>query len=212
MTDKVHDLETAILNQAQQLANQLHEEAERSREEILREGRKRLHEREEREVLLAKSVADRRYRRQVLSEELSMQAKLDRLRWGLVQSTQQRLREELQQLADADDRYLPLLRDLIVAAVANFDQPDLVVEANARDHARLTGVWDDIRRASGKKLTMTETPLECIGGVIVRTPDNRERVDQTFEGRMHRLAGELHRAIQENLFPNGGQSHNTILS
>lgn len=214
MTDKVHDLEAAILNQAQQLANQFHEQAERSRDEILREARKRLHDREEHEVLLAKSLADRSYRRQVLSQELALQAKLDRLRWGLVQSTQQRLKEELEQLAETEERYLPLLRDLIVRGVAGFDQQTLVVEANARDHGRLSSVWDDIRRATeGKQVALGDTPLDCSGGVVVRTPDNRVRLDQTFEGRMHRLAGELHRVIQEKLFPGmTGQQHNTILS
>jgi V/A-type H+-transporting ATPase subunit E len=38
----------------------------------------------------------------------------------------------------------------------------------------------------------------------VRTPDNRIRVDNTFEGRIRRLQSRLYQTIVERLFP--GQS------
>ena len=52
--DQVEELEQAILAQANRLASEYRERAERSRDNILREAGERLHLREEREVLLAK--------------------------------------------------------------------------------------------------------------------------------------------------------------
>ena len=36
---------------------------------------------------------------------------------------------------------------------------------------------------------------------MVRTPDNRIRVDNTFEGRIRRLESRLYQTIVERLFP-----------
>jgi len=214
MTDKIGELEAAILGQAEQLAEEYRAQAQRSCRNILQEARDCLHVREEREILLAKSMAERSYRRQVLSQELALQAKLDRLRWGLVRAVQERLQSELQTLAKDEARYLPLLRDFIAHSAAQFNQSALVVEANASDRALLAAAWDDVRSvAADKQLTLGEAQLDCSGGVLLRTPDNCERLDQTFEGRMHRLSAELHRVIQETLLPpSPEQQHTAILS
>ena len=214
MTDKIGELEAAILGQAEQLAEEYRAQAQRSCRNILQEARDCLHVREEREILLAKAMAERSYRRQVLSQELALQAKLDRLRWGLVRAVQERLQSELQTLAKDEARYLPLLRDFIARSAAQFSQQALVVEANASDRALLAAAWDDICNiAADKQLTLGEAQLDCSGGVLLRTPDNCERLDQTFEGRMHRLSAELHRVIQETLLPpSPEQQHPAILS
>ena len=43
-----------------------------------------------------------------------------------------------------------------------------------------------------------------LGGILVRSDDNRIRVDNTFEGRMERLGRGLHQIIIERLLPEGG--------
>lgn len=210
MKDKVSELEAAILAQADRLAEQYREQARHSAARILKEARERLHLREEREVLLAKAQADRSYRRQVLSRELAMQAKLDALRWELVRGVQDRALDDLRKLTGDSTRYLALLTALIAQAVPAFDQPSLVVECNARDHALLSGQTAALQQAAGAvQLTLGDRQLDCSGGVLLRTPDDRQRLDQTFEGRMHRLAGELHRVIQDNLLPASPEDHNT---
>lgn len=209
MTDKVDELEAAILAQAGRLADQYREQARHSCADILKEARERLHLREEREVLLAKAQAERAYRRQVLSRELAMQAKQDALRWELVRGVTERLLEQLHALADDQSGYLKLLGRFIADGVQAFDQPELVVECNARDHALLNAHPEVLQGAAGRcDLRLGERQLDCSGGVLLRTPDDRQRLDQTVEGRMQRLAGELHRVIQETLLPASPEDHN----
>ncbi|MCB1831331.1 MAG: ATPase, partial [Gammaproteobacteria bacterium] len=83
--DQVEELEQAILAQANRLASEYRERAERSRDNILREAGERLHLREEREVLLAKAKAERAYRRRVQANELQLRKEMDHLRWNLVE-------------------------------------------------------------------------------------------------------------------------------
>lgn len=209
MTDKVSELERAILAQAERLADQYREQAQHSCDDILRAARERLHLREQREVLLAKAQAERAYRRQVLSRELGMQAKLDALRWDLVRGVEQRVLDSLRAITRDPERYLELIVQLVENAVQAFDTPELVVQCNGHDRALLTAHAGQLQAAAGDtRLRLGEHSLDCSGGVLLRTPDDRQRLDQTFEGRMHRLAGELQRVIQDSLLPNSPEDHN----
>lgn len=209
MTDKVDDLERAILAQAERLADQYREQARHSSDDILRAARERLHLREEREVLQAKAEAERAYRRRVLSKELAMQAKLDALRWELVRGVEERTLEALRAIAQDADRYLELIVQLVANGVQAFDATELVIESNGRDHALLATHAGQLQAAAGDThLSLGEQSLDCSGGILLHTPDDRERLDQTFEGRMHRLAGELQRVIQETLLPDSPEDLN----
>jgi V/A-type H+-transporting ATPase subunit E len=48
---------------------------------------------------------------------------------------------------------------------------------------------------------LDETAGEFLGGVLVRSVDDTVRVDNTFEGRMDRLADPINQVIAEVLFP-----------
>jgi len=74
--DQITELEAAILQRANRLAAEFRQRAERSRDNILREASDRLRLREEREVLLAKALAERAYRRQVQASELKLRAQM----------------------------------------------------------------------------------------------------------------------------------------
>ena len=82
--DQVTELESAILQRANRLAAEFKQRAERSRDNILREASDRLRLREEREILAAKTQAERSYRQRVQAAEIKHQEELDRLRWDLV--------------------------------------------------------------------------------------------------------------------------------
>lgn len=209
--DKVKELEAAILARANRLADQYRHQAQLSRDEILRESAEKLRLREEREVLFGKALAERAYRRYVQSNELRLQAHMDQLRWNLVKAVMERLEERLDELMERDEEYLKVLRGLLQSGIEQMQLPELVVEVNKTDQERLGRYWEEFTAELGPsvQLTLGEQPLHCRGGLLLRSPDNRIRLDNTFEGRTHRLQHQLHQAIQERLLPPSAEDVNT---
>ena len=203
--NQVTDLESAILARAHALAAEYRKRATRSKDNILRDAAERLHLREDREVLVAKALAERAYRRMVQSNELKLRKQMDLLRWNLVQGVLDRLSERIEELARDEEHYLPLLKSFVVQGASQIEREDLVVEVNATDLRRVREIWDDSYRnaVAGKTLTLGEEPIATLGGALVRSPDNRVRVNNTFEGRLQRLHHELHQRIVERLLPTG---------
>lgn len=202
--DQVTELESAILQRANRLAVEFRQRAERSRDNILREASDRLRLHEEREVLLAKALAERAYRRQVQANELRLRAQMDQVRWNLAKEVQERLLDRAAAFAKDTDRYLPALARLLAVAVAEFPgDVELVAEFNADDRQRLVPRWAEFAQDSvpDRPVALGAEPVRCTGGVIVRTPDNRIRVDNSFEGRMQRLEIRIYQTIVERLFP-----------
>jgi V/A-type H+-transporting ATPase subunit E len=202
--DQVTELESAILQRANRLAVEFRQRAERSRDNILREASDRLRLHEEREVLLAKAMAERAYRRQVQANELRLRAQMDQVRWNLAKEVQERLLDRAAAFTKDADPYLPALARLLATAAAEFPaDAELVAEVNAEDRQRLAPRWAEFvqEAAPDRSIALAAEPVHCTGGVIVRTPDNRIRVDNTFEGRMQRLEIRIYQTIVERLFP-----------
>ena len=88
-----------------------------------------------------------------------------------------------------------------------------MAELNARDLERLQPKWGEFveQAGIGKQVRLSSTPRQCLGGILVRTEDNRIRVDNTFDGRMERFAESLQQVITERLFAHeaskGGLMH-----
>lgn len=199
----VEQLEAALLARARTLADEYMERAHRSRDRIVAEENERLRLREEREVLAAKALGERAFRRRVQQAELDLQRELDRLRWELIRGVLGELPGRLAAVAADERRYLPLLRQWLArAAEAIEGGQDLVCELNAADHTRLAEHWDVFVREAvpGRRVALDPSPRSCGGGVLVRTADDRIRVDNTFEGRFGRLEEQLVREVVKRLF------------
>ena len=203
MADQVSELESAILHRAKRLAAEYHERAEHSRDNILHDAHERLHLREEREVLLAKARAERAYHRKVQANELRFKKEMDHLRWDLVEGILEQLADKMRKLTEDKERYLPVLSDLLTTGVEALDQPHLIAEVNARDHELLTPIWERFvsEAVPGREVTLGTTAIDTLGGVLIRSNDNRLRLDNTFEGRRERLANQLHQIIIQRLLP-----------
>ncbi len=206
--NQVQELERAILTRAERLGEEILRRAAHRRDEILREAEERLRLREERETLLAKARAERIYRRRVQSSELQLQADLDRLRWELVQGVFARLPERFAALREQGGDYLPLLRAWLAEGARLIERDPLVAELNPQDHAHLGPNWPAFVEAAhtGKRIDLAPEPRPMLGGILIRTPDDRIRVDNSFEGRRRRLQERLHRTIVEHLLPAGGEA------
>ncbi|WP_428609667.1 V-type ATP synthase subunit E [Sedimenticola sp.] len=201
--EQVQELESAILQRANRLAVEYRERAGHSRDNILQEAHKRLHLREEREVLLAKSKAERTFRRQVQANELKLQKEMDHLRWNLVLTVKQQLREQILELVEDEKRYLPLLQSLMTHAAQALERQQLVAHFNARDLQRVRSKWETFVQATAtdKQITLDPNPIHRIGGIILSSEDGLIRFDNSFEGREERLTDRLHQVILERLFP-----------
>ncbi len=204
MANQVHELETAILKRAQRLANEYRQRAEHSRDNILRDAHKRLHLREEREVLVAKAKAERVYRRKVQANELNFHKEMDHLRWSLVQGVKEQLGERMLQLAEHPEEYRQVFINWLTEAAAQLRTSELVAEVNAKDLQQFADQWEAMARqaAPDKTIHLHPTPIETLGGVLLRSEDNRIRIVNTFEGREERFERQLHQTIIEQLLPN----------
>ena len=209
----VNDLEAALLERAKSLAEESLARGRQHRDRVIQEENERLRLREEREVLAAKAMAERLYRRKVQSSELHLQEQLDQLRWRLTESVMHGLLERLHALVKDEQSYLPVVKILLATAASAIDQRELVAELNDLDLKRFKDHWAEIAReaAPDKSIILHSDPCTCSGGVRVRDKDNRELVDNTFEGRIERFIEELHRVVIERLFAQavniGGVAH-----
>jgi len=199
----VADLEKAILDRAQELASELATKANSRRDVILREVNDRLSLAEERENASARAEAERYQRRQVQADELKLQARLDRLRWELVQAVQARLVERMAELRADREAYLGWLENMLRDGDSLLPEGEILAEVNAEDHAWLQEHWQALvdRGAPGRKILLSSEPTWGSGGVRLRTADNRAQLDNRFEGRLSRLEAGIQRVILERLFP-----------
>ncbi|MEW8137175.1 MAG: V-type ATP synthase subunit E family protein [Candidatus Thiodiazotropha endolucinida] len=201
--NQVEALEKAILERAELMANECHSRAEAGRKNILREASERLHLREEKETLLAKSLADRAYLRKVQADELKLHSKMDHMRWNLVQVVVDRLQQRMQALTRDEAKYTELLKAFLQQAAKQIEEQRLMVSVNAKDLRRLKPQWEALTSslATGKVFELKEESIVTIGGCLITTADKRVQIDHTFEGRLTRLERKVHQALVERLLP-----------
>jgi len=202
--NRVEDLEAAILKRAEKLATEYRERAERRRASIVKEAGDQLRLREEHETAMAKSQGDLVYLRKVQASELRLKAHMDHLRWGLVQDMEHRLKDRMVAFAtDQEDEYIQTLQKYLAQGAEAIERGDLVAEVNHRDHQRLVERWDAFvaEAAPGKNITLASSPIDTVGGMLIRSQDGSIRLDNTFEGRRERLRSKLHQIIVDRLIP-----------
>ena len=196
-------LEQAIMARAEELAKEFHDKANRQRDNILRDAAERLHMAEEREVLVAKAEAERHFRRVTQASELKMQARLDQLRWELVQTVQARLAQRMQTLCADRPSYRAWLVQMVREAAQLLPEGDLTAEANVDDLNWLAAEWSELvaEAAPDRTIRLADKPTWGNGGLKLRTADNRAQVDNRFEGRLSRFEAQIQRVILQQLFP-----------
>lgn len=206
--DDITGLETALAERARTLAEEHLVNGRQARDLILTETRQRLRIQEEREAVAAKARAERAYQQSVQAAELDLRAGLDRLRWELTSAALTKLPSLLSALTEDDARYLPLLREYLRECAQGIERDELVAHFNARDLQRLRSDWmhHAAQAAPGKRLTLSPDPLTCLGGVLMVSGDGDIRFDNTFEGRMERLAETLQGELTEWLIPQSGET------
>lgn len=99
------------------------------------------------------------------------------------------------------DSYLSYLLTFIEEAVKTIDSDKLVVFVNFKDQQMLkNGLINELSEKMGKKLTLADETLKCLGGCVVKTPDRKLSHDNTFEKRLQTLRPNLRNKIAKILF------------
>ena len=188
-------LEKAIFDRARSLAEEHRQQAERIAEEIRRDTQERRSRFEAMAESRAASRAEREYRRLIQAAEIRLQAELDRMRWGLVESVLHTVDERLQQLRDDADAYPGLLRRLLSQASKEIKEERLTVRVREADYERLEEQWEALTvvAAPDKVLTLSKEPFPCSGkpGIFQRDPQMLlcERLclfrQRLFQSRLH---------------------------
>jgi len=201
--NQLQALERAIMERAKELAQEFHDKANRQRDIILRDAADSLQMAEERELMAIKDEAERHFHRVTQAGELKMQSRLDQLRWELVQTVQSRLTEHMKTFCKDLRAYRTWLTKMVRDAAAVLPDGDLVAQVNADDLLWLSDEWSDLvaEAAPQRTILLADEPIRGLGGIRVRSADNRAQVDNRFEGRLARFAADIQRVILRELFP-----------
>jgi vacuolar-type H+-ATPase subunit E/Vma4 len=101
-----------------------------------------------------------------------------------------------------------VLKALVILAIEQIDGEAFHLEVSAADRDVADEAFlAEVRQhfATGGReppaLTLEAEPAGITGGVIVRSADGHEMVDNSFEARRRRLASDLRRALAQMIFP-----------
>jgi len=199
---KVEDLEKSLMQRADDLAKEYLQRAQRSHDHFISDENERLHLREEKEVMAAKMQAESLYRSQVQSSELKVQKKLDQLRWKLIKQVIEQVKEQSLQLSKDKEKYRQLLIDFIRHSVDLIDDNNLIIELNKQDYQFFIPQWSKILEQvdSTKNITYSKQFHHMSGGIMIYDQSRSIRIDNTFEGRLERLADNIHQLVAEHFF------------
>jgi len=199
---QISQLEKALLDQAESLARERLQNAEATRDRIVKESVEHIAQAEAHERQAARAEADRLVRRRVQAAEGRLTAELDRLRWALTEAALSNVRLALVDLVQDPSRYLAVLEGYVATAARSLPPDDLVAEVNSVDLNLLGPAWADLcrRAAPERRIELAGHGRDSLGGITIRLADNRARLDQTFEARMERLSEALAGAIMARMF------------
>lgn len=195
-------LEASLLTRAQQLAEEERQLGEQECQRLLQSARLRLEQRRQQIEAQARQQAERHFRQQVQRAELAQAAKLEQLRWTLIESVYANLANELQQLAERPDDYRDLLIALLREGCQAIADGQLIAQLNNRDLSRYRAEWPALLTEAhcDKTVTLSEDKCDCSGGVLLYNASGDTRFDNTVEGRLARLRPALQQTIGEHLF------------
>jgi V/A-type H+-transporting ATPase subunit E len=200
----IEELEAALLERARSLAREYVARGRRSAELIVEDANDKLRVREQREILAARALAERRRKRMVQAGEMRLRADRDRLRWALVNEVLEQVRRELVARTEDPRWYREFVGALIVEAGACIPTRPLVAHLNRRDLERFEDDWQSWTGSLDPRceIKLASVPIDVSGGILITSHDHDVRLDNTFERRLERMREELVRVILERLFAN----------
>jgi len=209
MSSRQIEVEVSLIERVYQRRKEILAEAEREARRIRRaaeEEAKRIKGEAEK---AAKLIIDRRLRaarERILGEaEMEGRRKLMEAREELVSRVFEEATKRIESLINDEERrneYLEILSKLIAEAVERIGGSEFIISANERDLELLKRNLGKIRRSLPSrelKLTLSEEPIECLGGVVVESGDRLKVYNNTLDGRLLRVRRLLSAKVAERL-------------
>ena len=209
MSSRQIEVEVSLIERVYQRRKEILAEAEREARRIRRaaeEEAKRIKGEAEK---ASKLIIDRRLRaarERILGEaEMEGRRKLMEAREELVSRVFEEATKRIESLINDEgrrDEYLEILSKLIAEAVEKIGGSEFIVSANERDLELLKRNLGKIRRSLPSrelKLTLSEEPIECLGGVVVESGDRLKVYNNTLDGRLLRVRRLLSAKVAERL-------------
>ena len=199
---KVEDLEKALMQRADDLAEEYLQRSKRSHDHFISDENERLQLREEKEVMTAKISAESLYRSRVQSSELQVQKKLDQLRWKLIKEVISQVKDEAEQVVKNKNQYQQLLIEFIGYSASLINDQNLILEFNQRDYQLIEPQWEQFLQQinSDKKIVCSKQFHQMSGGIILYNQNRSIRINNTFEGRLERLSDDIHQLVARQFF------------
>lgn len=209
MSSRQVEVEVSLIERVYQRRKEILAEAEREAKRIRRaaeEEAKRIKGEAEK---AAKLIIDRRLRaarERILGEaEMEGRRKLMEAREEMVSRVFEEATKRIENLINDEERrdeYLEILSKLIAEAVERIGGSEFIISANERDLELLKRNLGKIRRSLPSrelKLTLSEEPIECLGGVVVESGDRLKVYNNTLDGRLLRVRRLLSAKVAERL-------------
>jgi len=171
--------------QAEKILEEARREAEKRYESIVNENKERMRTKEQ---------------QMITHFELEAKNRLLRAKEELIEEVYNETLQRLREYTLTDD-YVNCLFRLISEASRQLSSDEIKIQLNERDDKILTEKrLQDFSKKIGVKLVKSKKRIDCIGGVIVTSPDEKIIVDNTFENRLRMLKNTLRLKIAEILF------------
>ncbi|MEM2122820.1 MAG: V-type ATP synthase subunit E family protein [Candidatus Bathyarchaeia archaeon] len=213
MSEAVELIKSEIIRRAREESEKIVSGAEREAKSILSRA-----EAKAREVMMSsvKPEVDVMRRRILGSAMLEGRKMMLKAKNELVLNVLKAAEEKLRRIAEGKEKgemeYGEVLFHLLKEAVSGLGEDQAVVSANRRDLSHITRnldrLGDRLSRELGRriKLVVADEPLNCIGGVIVKSMDGLKLYNNTLDGRLLKVREALKGRILRLILGSGEEA------
>ena len=198
----------ALLSEAQETADKIIQDAEKTIQSTLEEQRKKGRERA-REIVI--SIEKKAQNDSMIIKLRDTTAAESKAKWLILEKKHALIEIVLNQVKDEllmrirTDKYVHILENLIVEGGIIIGATDLEMILNERDSnlpMDLDKLAEKIGEKTGTKTKITKSgkKIDAIGGAIIQTTDGKIVMNNTFEGILHNYEREIRFRIAQILF------------
>ena len=196
LIEKIVEQRNAMLAEAKQRAQGILEKAEEDRKRIMEQTNRSIESIVGSEL---RAVHDRI----VGKAQLEGRKKLLYARMEVLGAVHSEALEELKSIAEGkhpDYDYSEMLMKLIAEADQALAEEEYIIAANKRDLAYIKKNLSKVKEAlGGKKVQLSETPLDIVGGVVVMNANGTKTMENTLERRLETANSRLQTEIAKKL-------------
>lgn len=203
------DLETKLIERTMTQRDEMIAKADAEAKSLLENAEKeaqRIKAETDRQILNIVASVLRGVRDRIIGGvELESRKQLMMTREEILQQIYSDAEKKLKDITTDKKAYHEILVKLVIEAVQAIGGEEFTVLTNDSDLSDLKKIHKkleaDVQKATGLKVTLTleETPIATIGGVVVKTKDGTKIYHNTFEGRVKKAQAKLNIKLAKTL-------------